>query len=113
MVHCHLLFHLPVEYRAKRKLQVEAAIIASSSGTVAVTGPKEVIDLRIHDNTRWQISHQGRWPENLETLSTEEGASPPARHHRGKRCGTTQNLGPAVRPQALMEGNNRTAEPVA
>ena len=26
VVHCHLLFHLPVEYRAKRKLQIEAAI---------------------------------------------------------------------------------------
>jgi hypothetical protein len=42
VVHDHMLFHLPPEYCAKRKLQVEQRSIALSSGTVAATGPKRL-----------------------------------------------------------------------
>src|SRR5262249_14587520 len=38
VVHCHMLFHLPMEYCTKRKLQVEAAIYRLINDTVAATG---------------------------------------------------------------------------
>ena len=50
VVHCHLLFHLPVEYRAKRKLQVEAAIYRLIKRHGRGYWAEEVIDLRLHDN---------------------------------------------------------------
>ena len=82
VVHCHLLFHLPVEYRAKRKLQVEAAIyrLIKRHGR-GITGHEEVIDLRIHDNPDGKYLIKGGGREGLETLPSKEGASPLARHH--------------------------------
>src|SRR5262245_2211190 len=50
VVHCHLLFHLPVEYRAKRKLQIEGAIYRLIKRHGRGYWADEVIDLRIHDN---------------------------------------------------------------
>ena len=46
VVHCHLLFHLPVNTARARSLrQVEAAILVSSSGTVAASTDERVIKL--------------------------------------------------------------------
>ena len=42
VVHCHLLFHLPVEYRARGSFRSKQRSIALSSGTVAATGPKRL-----------------------------------------------------------------------
>ena len=46
VVHCHLLFHLAVEYRAKRKLQVEAAIYRLIKRHGRGYWAEEVIDLQ-------------------------------------------------------------------
>ena len=97
VVHCHLLFHLPVEYRAKRKLQVEAAIYRLIKRHGRGYWAEEVIDLRIHDNPdgKYLIKGGGREVWKLFRLRKE--------HRRlqgiifGKRCGVTQNIGPAAR----------------
>jgi hypothetical protein len=47
-VHCHLLFHLPVEYLTKRKLQVESAIYRLIKLHGRGYWAEQVIDLRIH-----------------------------------------------------------------
>jgi hypothetical protein len=97
VVHCHLLFHLPVEYRAKRKLQIEAAIYRLIKRHGRGYWAEEVIDLRIHDNPdgKYLIKGGGRRVWKLFRLRKE--------HRRlqgiifGKRCGVTQNIGPAAR----------------
>jgi hypothetical protein len=48
VVHCHLLFHLPFEYRTKRKLQIEAAIYRLIKRHGEGYWAEQVIDLRIH-----------------------------------------------------------------
>jgi hypothetical protein len=52
VAHCHLLFHLPVEYRAKRKLQIEAAIYRLVKRHGRGYWAEEVIDLRIHSRKK-------------------------------------------------------------
>jgi hypothetical protein len=49
VVHCHMLFHLPMEYCTKRKLQVEAAIYRPIKRHGRGYWAKEAIDLRIHE----------------------------------------------------------------
>ena len=114
VVHCHLLFHLPVECRSgARLLQVDAAIsrlLRRHGGDIT---HEKAIDLRLHDKLpypdgKYLIKGGGRKVWKKFGLRKE--------HRRlqgimkGKRCGTTQNLGPAARLQALIEqGNNRTA----
>jgi len=96
VVHCHLLFHLPVEYRAN-KLQIEAAIYRLIKRHGRGYWAEEVIDLRIHDNPdgKYLIKGGGREVWKLFRLRKE--------HRRlqgiifGKRCGVTQNIGRAAR----------------
>ena len=107
VVHCHLLFHLPVEYRSgARLLQVEAAIsrlLRRHSGDIT---HEKAIDLRLHDKPpypdgKYLIKGGGRKVWKKFELRKE--------HRRlqgiiqGKRCGVTQNIGPGVRLQALIE----------
>ena len=88
---------LPVEYRAKRKLQVEAAIYRLIKRHGRGYWAEEVIDLRIHDNPdgKYLIKGGDREVWKLFRLRKE--------HRRlqgiifGKRCGVTQNIGPAAR----------------
>ena len=63
IVHCHLLFHLPVEYRTKRKLQVEAAIYHLFKRHGRGYWAEQVIDLRIHDNPDGKYLIKGGGPK--------------------------------------------------
>ena len=103
VVHCHLLFHLPVEYRAKRKLQIEAAIYRLIKRHGRGYWAEEVIDLRIHDNPdgKYLIKGGGREVWKLFRLRKEHRRLQGTIH--GKRCGTSQNLGPAARFQTLIK----------
>ena len=56
VVHCHLLFHLPVEYRVKRKLQIEAAIYRLIKRHGRGYWAEEVIDLRFTTTPMANIS---------------------------------------------------------
>jgi hypothetical protein len=105
--HCHLLFHLSVEYRkGARLLQVEAAIsrlVRRYGGGVL---HKRAIDLRLHDRPPYPDGKyliKGGGPKVWKRFRLRK------EHRRlqgiihGKRCGTTENIGPAVRCHRLFE----------
>jgi hypothetical protein len=98
VVHCHLLFHLPVKYRTgKRLLEVEAAIYSLIDKHGRRDGDKkghgywadEVIKLVIHDNPDGKYLIKGGGPQIWKRFGLRK------EHRRwqgiihGKRCGTT------------------------
>ena len=98
VVHYHLLFHLPVEYRTGAKLrQIETAI----SRLVELHGGgilhEQVVDLRVHENPDGKYLIKGGGPDVWKRFRLR----PEHRRRQGiiygKRCGTTQNIGPAAR----------------
>jgi hypothetical protein len=99
VVHCHLLFHLPVEYHTKRKL-IEAAIYRLIKRHGKGYWAEQVIDLRIHDNPDGKYLIKGGGPKVWRRFRLKK------EHRRlqglihGKRCGTTQNIGRAARQRA-------------
>jgi hypothetical protein len=104
VVHCHLLFHLPVEYRTGKKLlQVEDAISRLVERHGRGILHEKAIDLRVHDNPdgKYLIKGGGRKIWKRFRLRKE--------HRRfqgiiqGKRCGTTQNIGPAARGSQIAK----------
>ena len=101
VVHCHLLFHLPVEYRTKKKLQVEAAVYRLIKRHGRSYWAEQMIDLRIHDNPDGKYLIKGGGPKVWKQFNLRK------EHRRlqgiihGKRCGTTQNVGRAVRRRTL------------
>jgi len=106
VVHCHLLFYLPVEYRTgKRLLQVEAAIYRLIKKHGRRDGNKhdlgywadEVIKLVLHDNPdgKYLIKGGGREVWKHFRLKKEHRRLQGLIH--GKRCGVTENIGPAAR----------------
>jgi hypothetical protein len=99
IVHCHLLFHLPIAYRAGAKLDgIKAAI-------------ERLVDLH-GDGILGEFAVQIRiWPDP-DGLYLIKGGGPdvwkrfprirkdwrkPQGIIHGKRCGTSQNVGPAAR----------------
>ena len=100
--HCHLLFHLPVEYRTSaRSPQVEAAIdrIVQRHGRGILH--EKAVHLRIHPNPDGKYLIKGGGPKvwKLFRLRKEHRRRQGIIH--GKRCGTTQNIGAAARCRAL------------
>jgi hypothetical protein len=96
VVHCHLLFNLPEEYRTKKLGQVKAAISRLIGRHGRGISDERVIKLVIHDNPdgKYLIKGGGREVWRRFRLRKE--------HRRlqglicGKRCGTTENIGPAA-----------------
>ena len=101
VVHCHLRFHLPVEYCIKRKLQVEAAIYRLIKRHGRDYWAEEVIKLVIWPNPDGKYLIKGGGPKvwKLFQLRKEHCSLQGIIH--GKRCGTTQNIGPVARRRAL------------
>ena len=101
VVHCHLLFHVPLEYCTKRKLQVEAAIYRLIKRHGLGYWAEQVIELRVHHNPHGKYLIKGGGPKvwALFRLRKEHRRLQGIIH--GKRCGTTQNLGPAARRQMM------------
>jgi hypothetical protein len=97
VVHCHMLFHLPMEYCTKRKLQAEAAIYRLIKRHGRGYWAEEVIDLRIHENPdgKYLIKGGGRVVWKRFRIRKEHRRLQGIIH--GKRCGTTQNIGRASR----------------
>jgi hypothetical protein len=90
--------HLPVEYRTGKKLlEVEDAMSRLVERYGRGIPHEKAIDLRVHDNPdgKYLIKGGGRKIWKRFRLRKE--------HRRlqgiiyGKRCGTTQNIGPAAR----------------
>jgi hypothetical protein len=109
VVHCHLLFHLPVEYRTKKMGQVEAAISRLINRHGRGITDERVIKLVIHDNPDGKYLIKGGGPKVWKKFRLRK------EHRRlqgiihGKRCGTTQNIGPAARRRwkEQQEGSRR------
>jgi hypothetical protein len=98
VVHCHLLFHLPVEYRTGASLvQVEATI----SRLVELHGGgilhEQAVDLRVHADPDGKYLIKGGGPQIWKRFGLRK------EHRRwqglihGKRCGTTENIGVTAR----------------
>ena len=98
IVHCHLLFHLPVEYRTgARLLQTEAALFRlvgrHGGGILGEFAVKLIIHpdpdglylIKGGDREVWDHFHiRKEWRRSQGII-------------HGKRCGTTQNIGRATR----------------
>jgi hypothetical protein len=101
VVHCHLLFHLPVAYRSgARLLQLEAAIYRLIKRHGRDYWADQVIKLVIHDKPpypdgKYLIKGGGPKVWRLFRLRKEHRRLQGIIH--GKRCGTTENIGPAAR----------------
>jgi hypothetical protein len=96
--HCHLLFHLPVQYRMGKKLrQVEAAILRLVKRQGRAVTDERVIKLVIHDNPDGKYLIKGGGPKIWKRFGLR------SKHRRaqglicGKRCGVTENIGLAAR----------------
>jgi hypothetical protein len=101
VVHCHLLFHLPVEYRSGgRLLQVVAAISRLVKRHGRDYWADEVIKLVIHDKPpypdgKYLIKGSGPVVWKRFRLRKEHRRLQGIIH--GKRCGTSQNIGRLAR----------------
>jgi hypothetical protein len=102
VVHCHLLFHLPIHYRTGAKLrQVESAMHRLIRRHGRTYWDERVIKLVIHDNPDGKYLIKGGGPKVWKRFNLRK------EHRRlqgiihGKRCGTTQNIGRASRRGAL------------
>jgi hypothetical protein len=97
-VHCHLLFHLPVGFRAGKKLrQVEEAILRLVERHGCGVWGDNAIDLRLHDNPDGKYLIKGGGSKVWKRFRLRK------EHRRsqglicGKRCGVTENIGTAAR----------------
>jgi hypothetical protein len=106
VVHCHLLFHLPVRFRSGKGLRdVKAAIYRLINRHGRHPGEKQgdgywadnVIKLVIHDNPDGKYLIKGGGPEVWEffRVRREDRNSQGIMH--GKRCGVTENIGLTAR----------------
>jgi hypothetical protein len=105
-VHCHLLFHLPVRYRSGKGLrEVEGAIYRLIDRHGRRDGDRrghgywadEVIKVVIYDNPDGKYLIKGGGPDVWKRfgIRKEQRCSQGIIH--GKRCGSTENIGPSVR----------------
>ncbi len=104
VVHCHLLFHLPVAFRKGRKLhQVEAAI----SRLVELHGGgifhEKANDLRVHSDPDGKYLIKGGGPKVWKHFRLRKEHRRPQGVIYGKRCGTTENIGLAARRRAMAQ----------
>jgi hypothetical protein len=111
VVHCHLLFHLAVEYRkGKRLLQVEEAIHRLVKRHGRDVTDERAIKLVIHENPDGKYLIKGGGPKVWKRFRLRK------EHRRlqgiiyGKRCGTTENIGPAARRRWEHPQDHKTAE---
>ena len=112
VVHCHLLFHLPLTFRTGKKLrQVEAAITRLVKRHGRDITEERVIKLVIHDNPDGKYLIKGGGTKVWKRFRLRQG------HRRlqglifGKRCGVTENIGLAARKRwsELRERSKREA----
>jgi hypothetical protein len=98
VVHCHLLFHLPVEYRMGKKLRkLEATILRLVKRHGGEVTDDRAIKLTIHENPDGKYLIKGGGPEVWTRFRLRREHRRPQGFIHGKRCGTTENIGPAAR----------------
>ena len=104
IVHCHLLFHLPIAYRTGPKLDgIKAAIerLVDRHGD-GILG-EFAVTLKLWPDPDGLYLIKGGGPDVWERFPRirKDWRKPHGVIH-GKRCGVSQNLGPAARLRALM-----------
>jgi hypothetical protein len=106
VVHCHLLFHLPVQFRSGKGLrEAESAIYRLINRHGRHPGEKQgdgywadnVIKLVIHHNPDGKYLIKGGSHEVWERFGVRKKDRGSQGIIHGKRCGTTENIGPSAR----------------
>jgi hypothetical protein len=98
VVHCHLLFHLPVGFRAGKKLrQVEEAILRLVERHGCGVWGDNAIDLRLHDNPDGKYLIKGGGSKVWKRFRLRKEHRRSQGFICGKRCGVTENIGTAAR----------------
>ena len=97
-MHSHLLFHLPAEYRVGRKLD---ELTVALERLVALHGDgiwsEYAVKLKIWRDPDGLYLLKGGGPEVWRLFRIKKKFREPQGVIHGKRCGTSQNLGPAAR----------------
>ena len=96
--HCHLLFHLPVEYHSgKRLAQINGAILRLVRLHGGDILHEKAADLRVHayPDGKYLVKGGGAKIWKRFRLRKEHRRLQGVIH--GKRCGVTENIGPAAR----------------
>ena len=98
VVHCHLIFHLPAHYRKGRKLQkVEAAIYRLIERHGRGITHEAVMKSVIHENPDGKYLIKGGGPQVWKKFGLRKEHRRLQGFIHGKRCGVTENIGPAAR----------------
>jgi hypothetical protein len=98
VVHCHLMFHLPEEYRAGRQLQeVETAICRLIERHGRGITHEAVTKLVIYKNPDGKYLIKGGGPKVWKKFRLRKQHRRLQGFIHGNRCGVTENIGPAER----------------
>jgi hypothetical protein len=98
IVHCHLLFHLPVEYRTgARFLQTEAALFRLVGRHDGGILGEFAVKLTIHSDLDGLYLLKGGDREVWDHFDIRKAWRKSQGIVHGKRCGTTENIGLAQR----------------
>jgi hypothetical protein len=103
IVHSHLLFHLPVEYRSGPKLQeMEAHLVRLVDRHGSGILGEFAVKLKIWPDPDGLYLLKGGGPEVWNRFRIKKKFREPQGIIHGKRCGTSQNIGPAARFRSLI-----------
>jgi hypothetical protein len=98
VVHCHLLFHLPEEYRKGKKLhEIKAAICRLIERHGRGITHEAVTKLVIHENPDGKYLIKGGGPQVWRKFRLRKEHRRLQGFIHGKRCGVTENIGPSAR----------------
>jgi hypothetical protein len=101
VVHCHLLFHLPLEYRSDATLlQIEAALFRLVGRHGGGILGEFAVKLKIWPDPDGLYLLKGGGPEVWKRFCVKKKFRESQGIIHGKRCGTTQNIGRAARALA-------------
>ena len=103
IVHCHLLFHLPAEYRVGRKLDeltvvLERLVARHGDGIWS----EYAVKLKVWRDPDGLYLLKGGGPEVWRRFRIKKKFRESQGVIHGKRCGTSQNLGPTARLRSLI-----------
>src|SRR5262249_46169613 len=104
IVHCHLLFHLPPEYRIGAKLlEIESALFRLVGRYGGGILGEFAVKLKICRDPDGLYLLKGGGPEVWRRFRIKQKFRESQGIIHGKRCGTTENIGKAVRKLASIK----------
>jgi hypothetical protein len=111
VVHCHLLFHLPEDFCTGKKLrQAEAAILSLVKRHGGDVMDDRAIKLVIHDNPDGKYLIKGGGLQVWKRFRLRKEQRRLQGIIQGKRCGATENIGPAARKRWKQENDGGGCE---